>query len=255
MSPPLEVTVEPEGVLWASFNRGSFTPDLLAGIRDLLAEPAVSTIVWASSGPVWNRGGDLALFARLIRAGDAAGLRDYAHACVDVIAGNLNAAPLTVALVEGDALGGGFEAVLTNDLIVAAKGVKFGLPEILFHMFPGMGAYSLLCRYLDGARARQLILNRRLYSAEELADMGLVDLVLEPGAGRAVVLDWLAREQRRHRIVRTLREVRHRCQPLAYDELIEVVELWVETALGLGEADLRRMDRLAAAQRRSASPA
>jgi DSF synthase len=252
MSPPLEVTVEPEGVLWASFNRGSFTPDLLAAIRDLLAEPAVSTIVWASSRPVWNRGGDLALFARLIRAGDAAGLRDYAHACVDVIAGNLNAAPLTVALVEGDALGGGFEAVLTNDLIVAAKGVKFGLPEILFHMFPGMGAYSLLCRFLDGARARQLILNRRLYDAEELAQMGLVDLIVEPGTGRTVLRDWLARERRRHQVVRTLREVRQRCQPVEHAELIEVTDLWVETAMKLSEADLRRMDRLVAAQGRGA---
>ena len=119
---------------------------------------------------------------------DARGpLRRYAHACVDVVYQNLcklDLPLLTIALVQGDALGGGFEAVLTNDVIIAERGSKLGLPEILFNMFPGMGAYSLLCRRLDGTRAQQLILSGRLYEAEELERMGLVDLVVEPGRGR-----------------------------------------------------------------------
>lgn len=102
---------------------------------------------------------------------------------------------LTVALIEGDTLGGGFEAVLTNDVIIAERDSKFGLPAILFDMFPG-GAYSLLCRRrdeallcrrLDAARARQLILSGRLYEAEEL----------EGGESEGAVHDYLACNERR----------------------------------------------------------
>ena len=53
---------------------------------------------------------------------------------------------LTVALIQGDAVGGGFEAMLTDDIVIAEQGAKFGLPEILFNLFPGMGGYSFLRR-------------------------------------------------------------------------------------------------------------
>ncbi len=86
-------------------------------------------------------------------------------------------------MVHGDALGGGFETVLSCDVVIAERGAKFGLPEVLFNLFPGMGAYSLLCRRLDGARAQKLMLSGRIYTAEELEEMGLVDLVVEPGEG------------------------------------------------------------------------
>ncbi len=46
---------------------------------------------------------------------------------------------VTVALVEGDALGGGFEAALSCDVIVATPQAKFGFPEVLFHLFPAWG--------------------------------------------------------------------------------------------------------------------
>jgi DSF synthase len=47
-----------------------------------------------------------------------------------------------------------------------------------------------------------------------------------------------------------LSRVRQRCQPVTYEELIDVTEVWVETAMGLGEADLRRMEHLVRAQLR-----
>ena len=282
----LEVRFEAElGSLWCTFDFGErpcFTPRLLDAIRRLQirlkrgltsraapttavgvgskGRPAANgrlplrSLVWRSALPgIWNLGGDLLLFIELIRAGAEDELRRYAHACVDVVYQNLCKLELpflTIALVQGDALGGGFEAVLTNDVIIAEQGSKFGLPEILFNMFPGMGAYSLLCRRLDGCRAQQLILSGRLYEAEELERMGLVDLVVEPGQGEAAVRDYLARNERRLGVLNVLSQVRRRCQPVRYDELIEVTELWVATALALEDADLRRMERLAVAQQR-----
>ncbi len=267
----LDIRFEPDQqTLWCTFvhsQRPCFTPRLLQQITSLqsrlksgLAIEAAAgrsplrSIVWCSAMPgIWNLGGDLALFTDLIRAGAEDELRQYAYACVDTVYHNLvklNLPLLTVALIQGDALGGGFEAALTNDVIIAERDSKFGLPEILFNMFPGMGAYSLLCRRLDGCRAQRMILSGRLYEAEELLELGLVDLVVETGEGPTAVREYLARNERRLGVLNALSQVRQRCQPVSYEELIDVTDIWVETALGLGDADLRRMERLAAAQAR-----
>jgi DSF synthase len=256
--------------LWCLVNhpeRPCFTSRLLDQIRTLqtglrhgLAQAPLSddmpvrTIIWGSTFPgIWNLGGDLALFTRLIRARAKGELRSYAYACVDAVYQNLTKMGLpllTVGMVQGDALGGGFEHVLTNDVIIAERDSRMGLPEVLFNLFPGMGAYSLLCRRLDGVRAQKLILSGRLYEASELEELGLVDLVVGQGEGPAAVREYLERNRRRHGTLLALSRVRQRCQPVTYEELIDVTEVWVETAMGLDEADLRRMEHLVRAQLR-----
>ena len=198
-------------------------------------------------------GGDLKLFVDLIRAGDGEGLRRYAYRCVDTVYNNLTNVGLpllNITLVQGDALGGGFEAALSSDVIIAERQSKFGLPEVLFNLFPGMGAYSLLCRRLDGARARDMILSGRLYSAEEMHALGIVDVLADPGDGKATVHRYIEQNQRRYRMLLALGDVRRRCQPVHYEELIDVTDMWVDTALTLQESDLRRMGRLIEAQKR-----
>jgi DSF synthase len=259
-----------QAALWCLVNhteRPCFTQRLLGQIRALqtrlrhgLAHAALSdnmpmrTMVWGSTFPgIWNLGGDLALFTRLIRASDEERLRHYAYTCVDAVYQNLTKMELpilTVALIQGDALGGGFEQALTNDVIIAERDSRMGLPEVLFNLFPGMGAYSLLCRRLDATRAQKLILSGRLYDAEELEDMGLVDMVVGQGDGPMAVREYLERNRRRHGTLLALSRVRQRCQPVTYEELIDVTDVWVETALGLDEADLRRMEHLVRAQHR-----
>lgn len=267
----LTIRFEPDqAALWCLVNhteRPCFTQRLLDQIRALqtrlkqgLALAAldnsmpVRTIVWGSSFPgIWNLGGDLGLFTGLIRAGAEEELRHYAYTCVDAVYQNLTKMGLpllTIGLVQGDALGGGFEHALTNDVIIAERDSRMGLPEILFNLFPGMGAYSLLCRRLDAVRAQKLILSGRLYTAEELEELGLVDQVVGDGEGPAAVRDYLERNRRRHATLLALSRVRHRCQPVTYEELIDVTDVWVETAMGLGEADLRRMEHLVRAQQR-----
>jgi DSF synthase len=266
----LDVRLETDtGILWVDQKHGGrpcFSPGLLHDILELQAtlqraagDPPpgrlpVRYLVWASTAPqAWNLGGDLRLFTDLIRARDGDGLHRYAKACVDVCylnATSMELPILTIALVQGDALGGGFEAVLTNDLVIAEAGVKFGLPEVLFNLFPGMGAYSFLCRKLTGSQARSMIQSGRLYPAEELFELGLVDQVVPVGEGEAALRAHIARNDRRHGVLTALARVDRRCQPVTYDELLEVTDIWVETALGLSELDLRRMEHLARAQER-----
>ena len=100
---------------------------------------ALSHIVLGSDTHVFNLGGDLALFAQLIRARDRDGLMRYASECVDnihLLHSRLHPNAHTIALVEGDALGGGFELALACQTIVAESGVQMGFPEVLFGLFP-----------------------------------------------------------------------------------------------------------------------
>jgi DSF synthase len=243
----------------------SFTPGLLRDIsshqrtiRDAFeASPAGSPApikqwVLASRLPgMFNLGGDLELFAGWIRSRDRDGLLGYAHACIDVLHENAIAFDrpvITIALVQGDALGGGFEAALSCDMIVAERGSKFGLPEILFNLFPGMGAYSLLARRIGGAQAERMIASGKLYTAEELHALGVVQVLAEPGEGVAETHRLLSRNQRRHNGLSALLRAGRRVSPLLYEELRDITEIWVDAALRVDESDLRKMERLTAAQ-------
>jgi DSF synthase len=202
---------------------------------------------------IFNLGGDLGLFQTLIGRGDLAGLRRYGHAAVQAIHRNHAAMDLpvvTIALVQGDALGGGFECALAHDFIIAERSAKFGLPEVLFNLFPGMGAYSFLSRRIGRNAAEALILSGRIHSAEELHGLGLVDILADDGEGEAALLDHVDRNARWHNARQATCRARRRVDPVTLQELRDVVEIWAEAALRLSEQDLRRMARLVGAQDR-----
>ena len=202
---------------------------------------------------VFCLGGDLALFADRIRNGDRQALVNYGKACVRILYRNmlgLNLPIITIGLVQGDALGGGFEALLSFNVIVAERGCRFGLPETAFGLFPGMGAHSFLVRRLGRARAEQMILSGVTYSAEELHELGLVHVLAEPGQGETAVRDYIRQNRRRHNGQCAIYRASQSVDPIALAELEQIVELWAEAALRLGEQDLKLMTRLVGAQTR-----
>jgi DSF synthase len=118
----------------------------------------------------------------------------------------------------------------------------------LFNLFPGMGAYSLLSRRVGPAEAGRMILSGNVYSAEELHRLGAIDILADAGCGEAVVRDLMAQQRRKHNAQVAFYRARRRVNAVTYDELKDVVDIWVEAALNVTEADLRKMERLAAAQ-------
>jgi DSF synthase len=267
----LDVQIDPEArTYWCTMlpqGRGSFTPGLLGdmvdvqrSIKRMFTERAHESqrpfdyfVVNSSVPGTFNLGGDLGLFAEKIRAGDREALRQYAYTCIKVVHTShisFDVPVVTMALVQGDALGGGFECALSMDMIVAERSAKLGLPEIMFNLFPGMGAYSFLSRRLDAARAEKMILSGKIYTAEELHEMGIVDILAEDGEGETAVREYIDRHAYRHNAYRAVFQARKRVNPVTFDELRDVTDIWVEAAMGLSESDLRRMARLTAAQDR-----
>jgi DSF synthase len=216
-------------------------------------------VVLASSAPAFNLGGDLALFSQLIRDNNRARLLDYARRCIDGVHHlhcGLGGDVRTIALVQGDALGGGLELALACHTIVAEEGVGMGLPEVLFGLFPGMGAYSFLSKRVSPQLAEKLILEGNIHSSDDLYRLGIVDVLVPKGQGEAAVQELIRQQLRAPHAYLAMNAVRGIAHPVGYDELMGITEVWVDTALALGERSLRTMDRIVRAQeRRGASAA
>lgn len=210
-------------------------------------------VVLASDSDVFNLGGDLELFCALISAGDRPRLLDYAQRCVrgvHAFHAGLGVRAHSIALVQGNALGGGFEAALSCHTIVAEEGVLMGLPEVLFDLFPGMGAYSFMCQRVSPRQAERIMLEGNLYTATELMEMGLVDIVVPAGEGVAAVEQVIKDSRRIPHARAAMRQVNEVSTQVPLHEMMRITEIWVDTAMQLGEKSLRTMDRLVRAQSR-----
>lgn len=248
---PVKIT----GEVLASFREKQAT--LEAEIRsDLTAgrEPRVRFMVFTSERPgIFNLGGDLKLFKEKIAAGDREGLKRYAKACIDMVYDTATGFRLpltTIALVRGTAQGGGFEGALAHNVLVAERQSRMGLPEIMFNLFPGMGAYQLLCRRVPPAKAEQLILSGKTYTAEELYEMGVVDILADDGKGEEAVWDYIRQAHSKKNGRDALRRVIQAVDPLQYEGLVKSIDVWVDAAFNLSDSDLQTMDFLLRAQQR-----
>ncbi|HEX7768940.1 MAG TPA: crotonase/enoyl-CoA hydratase family protein [Dokdonella sp.] len=217
------------------------------------ADTAPRHVVMASDANVYNLGGDLELFCRLIRERNREHLLAYARLCVEgvhEIHSGLNRSVNTIALVQGDALGGGFELALSCHTIVAESGVGMGFPEVLFDLFPGMGAYSYLSQRVSPRFAEEMMLNGTIYTSDELHRMGIVDVLVPKGEGVQAVQELIRRNHRIPHARAAMNRVRQIRGEVSLAELMQITEVWVDTAMQLGEKSLRTMERLVRAQRK-----
>lgn len=266
-----ETEFDPEyGVLWAYINADDnqcFTTSLLDDIRSVDSQviankghfyyegertPINYYVVGSKKPSVFSFGGDLALFSTLIKLRDRDALFAYAELCIDNLFPKIQNffcdSMTTISLVQGDALGGGFETVLSSDIIIAEEHTKMGLPEILFNLFPGMGAYSLLSRKIGMSATEKLITSGDILSAEQLYKLGIVDILAPTGMGEAYVYDYIKTNHRKRNGLQAIHKTRNLVNPITREELMQITELWVDAALRLDEKDLKMMHRLVRAQ-------
>jgi DSF synthase len=226
-------------------------------LDDIAENPGLVRHVVLSSDVtgVFNFGGDLALFVLLVRAQDLDSLKMYGRRCIDLVWWLEHAAQRgvhTTALVQGDTLGGGLESVLPFHKVIFERRAQAGFPEVLFNLFPGMGAWPLTIRKAGFAVANDMVLSGRLFTAEQLLRRSLVDAVVEDGEGEAAIWDVVRSVDPRLRGTLAALHAQRMAAPITYESLQTTVDLWAETALTLTTRDLRLMERLARAQVRKA---
>lgn len=202
---------------------------------------------------IYNVGGDLNFFAEAIRNGKREALRAYARACVDCVhaaSRGFDTGAISLAMIEGTALGGGFEAALAHHFVLAQNNARMGFPEMAFNLFPGMGGYSLVARRSGMKLAEELISSGESHTAEWFHGKGLVDTLFEPGEAYRATRTFIDVMRPKLNGMRAMLRARQRVLNLSRSELMDITEDWVESAFSIDPKDRAYMERLVLAQNR-----
>ncbi|MQB07322.1 enoyl-CoA hydratase/isomerase family protein [Agrobacterium tumefaciens] len=139
------------------------------------ADPSIRVVIFTGEGRAFIAGGDIA------DLNSRQGLAHYQQFAEDIHRLFRRIETLdkpTVGAVNGFALGGGTELLLTLDIRLVSDKAKLGLPEINLGLFPGAGGSQRLIRQVPSCRARELMYLGDMISAEEAVRIGLANRVV-----------------------------------------------------------------------------
>ena len=253
---------EGRNVMWMmlrSYPRPCFNQELIEDIMTLTYAAKASGLrfdFWVTGSLVpnmYNVGGDLSLFVDSIVNNKREALRAYARACVDCVhaaARGFDVGAISLSMIEGTALGGGFEAALAHHYVLAQNTARMGFPEIAFNLFPGMGGYSLVSRKAGMKLAEELISTGESHTAEWFESRGLVDVLFQPGEAFNATRTFMDVLRPKLNGIRAMIRARQRVLQLSRSELMDITEDWVDAAFTLEEKDLSYMERLVMLQNR-----
>jgi enoyl-CoA hydratase/carnithine racemase len=224
----MSVRIDRQGLAaWVTIDRpaamNALTGEVLAGLEaataELAADPAVRLVAFTGAGDrAFCAGADLKERRGMSEADTRARI-DLINRCFTAIA---RLPRLTVAAVNGVALGGGLELALACDLRIAVEGAELGLTEVRLGILPGAGGTQRLARAIGAARAKELILlGRRVPAARALA-LGLVSEVV-PAGGLPGAVGRLASEL-------------EGCAPLSVARAKEAIDRGIDVSLDEGLA-------------------
>jgi enoyl-CoA hydratase/carnithine racemase len=156
-------------------------PDIVEGLHAAMdfAETATAKVLLVTSAVTgfFAAGADI----KHMSAVDAASFREYGNALRAGLE-RLSALPMvSVAAIDGLALGGGLELAMACTMRVAATGARLGLPEVKLGLIPGAGGTQRLPRLVGRGRALDIMLTGRQVEADEAFWIGLIDRLAEPG--------------------------------------------------------------------------
>jgi enoyl-CoA hydratase/carnithine racemase len=127
-------------------------------------------VVWGGE-KVFAAGADVKEMAGM----DESSIQVYIESFQGVFTQLAHLPKVTIAAINGYALGGGCELALSCDFRVCAEDSRLGQPEILLGVIPGAGGTQRLPRLIGVARAKELVFSGRMVAAQEALAIGLVD--------------------------------------------------------------------------------
>jgi enoyl-CoA hydratase len=157
--------------------------ELEVGINRLERDDDLWVCVLHHEGPVFSAGADL----KELSANAGAGLYRSGGGFAGMV--NTNRAKPIIAAVDGPAVAGGLEIVLSCDVVVASTNARFGLPEVKRGLAAAAGGPFRLARVIGPNIAAELVMTGDTIDAERAHQLGLVSRVVEPGTVRAAALE------------------------------------------------------------------
>ncbi len=156
----------------------------LAQVAESFIESPPRAVVFSGGERVFAAGAEISEFEDTTKAFELGRLFHRALGAIAMIP------RVTIAAVNGYALGGGCELALACDFRVAGQRAKFGQPEVLLGIIPGGGGTQRLSRLVGVSKAKDLILSGRQVLAEEALAIGLVDRVVQDDAVLSNAILW-----------------------------------------------------------------
>lgn len=153
------------------------------------SEPNIRAVVLWGGERVFAAGADI----KEMGERDAVSMFRYIGFFQDVFTRLDNLPVVTIAAINGYALGGGCELALCCDFRICAEDSQLGQPEILLGVIPGAGGTQRLPRLIGAGRAKELIYSGRFVRAEEALAIGLVNEVVPPEEVYATAVKWAER--------------------------------------------------------------
>ena len=152
--------------------------EIIAALQDVRDRDDVRVVLLTGAGDkAFAAGADI---AQMVQESPQSGRRLSAlcHEAAELLE---TMRQVTIAAVNGYALGGGCELTLACDLRIASDRAKFGLPEVTLGIIPGGGGTQRLQRLVGIGKAKELIFTGDIISAEEAERIGLIEKVVEDG--------------------------------------------------------------------------
>jgi DSF synthase len=212
----------------------------------------VRFLAFRGKGPIFTLGGDLDFYLDCIAKGDRAALAEYARVSMEGAcwnASSLRGSVITMATVQGKALGGGIDAPRSCNLMIGEEQATFCYPEVKFNHFP-VTAVAVLWRHLGFRNAQSVLASGDEYSSEQFLALGGVDAVTKAGGGEEWLRRYAVETLPMHAARLSLFVAFHRQAGDLAAELEPLGEMWVEHMIRLTPMEISKLQRIVQTQER-----
>lgn len=145
-------------------------------VREFARDPLLRVLIVTGTGRSFCTGADLKAFSELSQEDCVGYCMDYEEDIFRILSSSRK---LTIAAVNGYALGGGMELALACDFRIGTERTQFGAPEYGFGWVPGWGGVHRLGQLVGNARAKEILLMREKIRADKALELGLISEIVE----------------------------------------------------------------------------
>lgn len=200
-----KLTRDAEGIAWLLFDRAGASANTLSGdvieelgqiVGTLETERPAGLVIRSAKKSGFIAGADVNEFRGATDAGMVETEMARAHAVVD----RLEALKIpSVAVIHGFCLGGGLEIALACNTRIAIDNARFGFPEVMLGLHPGLGGTARFTHLVSPLEAMTLMLTGKTIDARKAKSLGLVEAVTQERHVRGAVKDAIFGRLRRHK--------------------------------------------------------